>query len=118
MPEKVLLFLDGGFVKKKLQGQTKAFPTVREVIALCTMIMGKPRLQGKELLRVYYYDAPPLDGNTTNPLDGSTVNFSSTPRPPRIGLSSTRLNWSRTLPSAAAHSLKTAGNWGRALSET
>ncbi|HEY4575010.1 MAG TPA: NYN domain-containing protein [Thermoanaerobaculia bacterium] len=80
MPEKVLLFLDGGFVKKKLQTQTKSFPATRDIIGLCTMIMGKPRLQGKELLRVYYYDAPPLDGTTTNPLDGSTVNFSSTPQ--------------------------------------
>lgn len=80
MPERVVLFLDGGFVKKKLQTHLKTFPTPQDVIDLCNRIMGKPRLHGLELLRVYYYDAPPLDGLATNPLDGSTVNFSSTPQ--------------------------------------
>ena len=40
--------------------------------------MGKPRLQGRELLRVYYYDAPPLDGTAVNPLDGTVVDFAAT----------------------------------------
>lgn len=78
MSEKVVLFLDGGFVKKKLQEKTKSFPTVQEIVDLCTTIMGKPRLQGRELHRVYYYDAPPLEGSAFNPLDGSKVNFSTT----------------------------------------
>ena len=78
MSEKIVLFLDGGFVKKKLFAQTKTFPTADDVIGLCTTIMGKPRLHGKDLLRVYYYDAPPLDGVTTNPLDGSQIDFSRT----------------------------------------
>jgi uncharacterized LabA/DUF88 family protein len=78
MPEKVVLLLDGGFVKKKIQAKTKTFPTDTDVIALCNAIMGKPRLQGRELFRVYYYDAPPLDGTAINPLDGTVVNFSTT----------------------------------------
>lgn len=79
MPEKVVLFLDGGFVKKKLHEQTGTFPSVQDVVELCSTIMAKPRLQGKELLRVYYYDAPPLEGKaTTNPLDGTQINFSTT----------------------------------------
>lgn len=78
MAEKVVLLLDGGFVKKKIQGKTKTFPKDSDVIALCNAIMGKPRLQGKELFRVYYYDAPPLDGTAVNPLDGTQVDFSAT----------------------------------------
>ena len=78
MPEKVVLFLDGGFVKKKLQEQTGTFPTVQNVVGLCSIIMSKPRLQGKELHRAYYYDAPPFEGKATNPLDGSQINFSTT----------------------------------------
>lgn len=78
MAEKAVLFLDGGFVKKKLQAQTGAFPTVQDIVGLCTAIMAKPRLRDKELLRVYYYDAPPLEGQATNPLDGSQINFSTT----------------------------------------
>ena len=40
--------------------------------------MNKPRLAGKDLHRVYYYDAPPLEGSAVNPLDGTTINFSTT----------------------------------------
>ncbi len=79
MPEKVVILLDGGFVKKKLQERTKAFPKEQDVLDLITSIMGRARLQGKELMRVYYYDAPPLDGVATNPLDGTQTNFSITP---------------------------------------
>lgn len=78
MPEKVVLLLDGGFVKKKLQARTKTFPTEADVLALCRSIMEKPRLQKAELFRVYYYDAPPLDGSAVNPLDGTAVDFSAT----------------------------------------
>lgn len=78
MPEKTVLLLDGGFVKKKIQARTKIFPKHSDVLMLCDEIMGKPRLQGRELLRVYYYDAPPLDGTAVNPLDGTTVDFAVT----------------------------------------
>lgn len=40
--------------------------------------MGKPRLQGAALFRVYYYDAPPFEGIGTNPIDRSVLNFSTT----------------------------------------
>lgn len=78
MPEKTVLLLDGGFVKKKIQGKTRTFPRESDILLLCDEIMGKPRLQGRDLLRVYYYDAPPLEGTTVNPLDGTTVDFSTT----------------------------------------
>lgn len=78
MPEKVVLFLDGGFIKKKLQKRTGAFPTVQNIVGLCETIMDKPRLLGKELHRVYYYDAPPFEGKAINPLDGTKINFSTT----------------------------------------
>lgn len=80
MPDNVVLLLDGGFVKKKLQVTLKAFPAASDIVSLCKDIMQKPRLQGKALFRVYYYDAPPLDGVTTHPLDGRTINFSATPQ--------------------------------------
>ncbi len=78
MAEKVVLLLDGGFVKKKLAVQYRRFPTERDVLTCCGWILEKPRLLGKELFRVYYYDAPPLEGIATNPLDGTTVDFSQT----------------------------------------
>lgn len=78
MPEKVVLLLDGGFIKKKLAVQCRRFPTERDIVSFCGLTLEKPRLQGKELFRVYYYDAPPLEGVATNPLDGTTVDFSQT----------------------------------------
>lgn len=78
MPEKTVILLDGGFVKKKLQEKSKAFPTTSDVLAFCQDIMGKDRLKHTLLFRVYYYDAPPLSGSAKNPVDGSSVDFSGT----------------------------------------
>ena len=61
MAEKVVLLLDGGFVKKKLEESTHHFPTVAEVVGLCTTIQAKPSLTDTEIFRIYYYDAPPFD---------------------------------------------------------
>lgn len=78
MPDKVVILLDGGFVKKKLQEQSGHFPTVAEVVAVCTRLMQSELLAGKELFRVFYYDAPPFEGQSTNPMDHSVLNFSGT----------------------------------------
>lgn len=79
MPEKIILLLDGGFVKKKLEETTHHFPGVAEVVALCASIQNKQPLNGKELFRIYYYDAPPFGGNVKHPLTGMNVNYSNTP---------------------------------------
>lgn len=79
MAEKTVILLDGGFVKKKLQTIHGAFPTTEHVRALCRRIMEYDRLDDTVLFRVYYYDAPPLSGEATNPVDGSSVSFSGTP---------------------------------------
>jgi len=78
MRERVAILLDGGFVKKKLQAKLKRFPDPRDVVELCQEIMVKPRLQGLDLFRAYYYDAPPLTGATTNPLNGAKIQFEGT----------------------------------------
>jgi uncharacterized LabA/DUF88 family protein len=74
----VALLLDGGFVKKKLEGRLQRFPSTRDVVSFCDELMQRPRLQQKDLFRVFFYDAPPLEGQTTNPIDGSVVQFSGT----------------------------------------
>lgn len=80
MPERVAVLLDGGFVKKKLIEKTRKFPTTAEVVQVVTDVMAKPRLKGAELFRVFYYDAPPLEGTSANPIDKSVVNFSGSPQ--------------------------------------
>lgn len=78
---RVAILLDGGFVKKKLrQRQSKKPPSALDISELCEKIMSTPALVGKELFRVYYYDAPPLDVHATNPLDGSTIDYSNSPQ--------------------------------------
>jgi uncharacterized LabA/DUF88 family protein len=76
MDEKIALLLDGGFVKKKLSDKLKRFPGYQDVLHLCGEILDKPRLSGKNLFRIYYYDAPPLEGTAQNPIDGSVIDFS------------------------------------------
>ena len=79
MAARVAVMLDGGFVKKKLQRQSpRALPDAAAVVALTLRIMDKPRLSGAELLRAYFYDAPPLTATARNPMDGAPVDFSRT----------------------------------------
>lgn len=78
MADKVAILLDGGFVKKRLQRLNKHFPTVAEIDKLCKSIMGHDRLKEHALFRIYYYDAPPLEGTAKNPISGAVINFSTT----------------------------------------
>ncbi len=78
MADRVVLLLDGGFVKKKLQSQLGHFPSVAEVVQLCQTILADLSLQGKELFRIYYYDAPPYEGKSKNPISGILVNYATT----------------------------------------
>lgn len=78
MPHKVVILLDGGFVREKLQTQLEHFPSVAEVVTFSRALLAKPRLQSAELLRIHYYDAPPYTGKETNPVDGSVMDFSAT----------------------------------------
>lgn len=67
MGERVAILLDGGFVKKKLYERLHHFPTVPDVVGLTSALMQQPRLQSKDLFRVYYYDAPPIAANDLVP---------------------------------------------------
>ena len=80
MPEKVVILLDGGFVKKKLSKRSGHFATVQEVTSLCRDIMADDYLKTRELFRIYYYDAPPFEGSSKNPISGTSLNFSATPQ--------------------------------------
>ena len=80
MPEKVAILLDGGFVKKKLAEKHHHFATVQEITNLCPQLMAHSRLAGKDLFRVYFYDAPPFEGTSKNPISGAVLNFSTTPQ--------------------------------------
>jgi len=73
------ILLDGGFVIKKLQQRHRRFPAAADIEQVCQDIQSHPELHGLDLLRIYFYHAPPAAGVITNPLDGSTTDLSSTP---------------------------------------
>lgn len=79
MRQKVVVMLDGGFVKKKLRSSGGHFPTTKDVVGLCDSIMKRDRLSRSELLRIYFYDCPPLAGKSApNPIDRSIIRFDAT----------------------------------------
>jgi hypothetical protein len=49
MPDKVVLLLDGGFVKKKLQARLGRFPSALDIVSLCNDIMQHSRCHGANM---------------------------------------------------------------------
>jgi uncharacterized LabA/DUF88 family protein len=90
---RVAVLLDGGFVRKKLQGRRRAelagsdrvikleeaFPSAEDVLAYVATLLEHPRLVGRELFRIYFYDAPPLSGSKRNPLSKRPYHFDRHP---------------------------------------
>lgn len=71
------VLIDGGFIKKRLGRQLKRFPLPADIDSEVARIKSNPRLKNLDLLRVYYYDAPPATGLIKNPLDGSVLNLAN-----------------------------------------
>ena len=42
--------------------------------------MADDYLTTRDLFRIYYYDAPPFEGSSKNPISGTSLNFSATPQ--------------------------------------
>ena len=79
MNSRYAILLDGGFVTKKLEAKLGQFPNAGAIEAECQRIANHKELQGRDLLRIYFYDAEPFTETLKNPLDGSTSNMSMTP---------------------------------------
>ena len=75
---KYAVFIDGGFIKRKL-GSQRAPLTVVGVATFLERLRTHDALAGLALHRIYWYDAPPLDMSVMRPLSGGRVNFSTTP---------------------------------------
>lgn len=77
MADRVAILLDGGFVTKKLSAQLGRFPNATDVRALIDRVLAEPCLASRELLRVYYYDAPPITDSIRHPIDGRPHDFAA-----------------------------------------
>jgi len=78
MSKRFAILLDGGFVTKVLQFRNKSFPSSVDVEAECQRVIASPHLAGYDLLRIYFYDAPPATGVIKNPIDGSLLDLAKT----------------------------------------
>jgi len=80
MRRKAVIMLDGGYVKKYLEDRLGKFPEPGDILSICAKdIMEHDRLKEAELLRIYYYDAPPFEGTSKNPLSGEAIDFGAAP---------------------------------------
>lgn len=73
MQPKYAVLLDGGFVITKPKKKLKKFPTADDIVAVCNRIGDHDQLSEYDLLRAYFYHAPPLSEETQNPIDGSIL---------------------------------------------
>lgn len=74
------ILLDGGFVTKKLQEALGRAATAEDIVGLCEQISRHEQLAHYELLRIYYYDAPPSTESVKLPVSGATHNLGTTDR--------------------------------------
>lgn len=72
------VLLDAGFLRYQL-GKPGHPIAAEDIEGFVERIKVRPELAGMRLHRVYFYDSRPLDGSGQNPLDGTTVDFGSTP---------------------------------------
>ncbi len=70
------ILLDGGFVIKKIQAQTRAFPSADVVEQLALRVCSDAASADSSLLRAYFYHARPATGEITNPLNAETLRLS------------------------------------------
>lgn len=74
------ILIDGGYLKEILKKSLGQWPKAKDIRDVADKIQKDPLLKDiKELLRVYYYDAPPLSKEVKNPLDGTKTDYSKLP---------------------------------------
>ncbi|MFN3075676.1 MAG: NYN domain-containing protein [Alphaproteobacteria bacterium] len=74
------ILLDGGFLTKKLYEQMKRHATVDDVVAECDRLRAIEHVRDYELLRIYYYDAPPSSERVNYPVSNKDYNLATTDR--------------------------------------
>jgi hypothetical protein len=74
------ILIDGGFFTKKLYQQLGRHATADDIVAECDKMKSIHEVSDYELLRIYYYDAPPSSRVTKRPVSRQTFNLSTTDR--------------------------------------
>ena len=74
------VLLDGGFMTKKLYTRLGRHAVPADVMTECARLGALAHVQDYELLRIYWYDAPPSSERVTHPVSGASLNLATTPR--------------------------------------
>ncbi len=75
------ILLDGGFVTRKLREKRGKFPTADDVDRFCSEeVMTHEAVRHLDLLRIYFYDAPPSQEKLTNPISRTPLSLAQTTR--------------------------------------
>lgn len=74
------ILIDGGFLTKKLYSKLGRHAVADDIVAECERLRGLSDLAGYELLRIYYYDAPPSSESVTTAVSKKRQNLASTER--------------------------------------
>lgn len=75
------ILLDGGFVTKKLYEQLgNKHATADDIMAECERLKKLSEVADYELLRIYYYDAPPSSESVFHPISGNKLDLATTDR--------------------------------------
>lgn len=74
------ILLDGGFVTKKLNEKLGQQSSASDILALCDEIRANAHLANYELMRIYYYDAPPSLETVKMPVSGNDYPLATTDR--------------------------------------
>jgi uncharacterized LabA/DUF88 family protein len=74
------ILIDGGFITKKLYNRLARHATAEDILAECHRIHAHPQLADYELLRIYYYDAPPSSAAVARPVSKQPLKLAATER--------------------------------------
>jgi len=69
------ILIDGGYFTKIFRRRQEQYPNAADVFGVVTHIKDERPFPDWELLRVYYYDAPPLQIKVNNPINGEEINL-------------------------------------------
>jgi uncharacterized LabA/DUF88 family protein len=74
------ILLDGGFLTKKLYEKRRCHATADDVVAECDRLRALAEVADYELLRIYYYDAPPSSEAVTRPVSKTQLRLATSER--------------------------------------
>lgn len=80
MKARYAIMLDGGFITRKLLERLKQPATANDIEAECRRLTAIPQVADYELLRIYFYDAPPSQEAVKLPVSGGAHNLGATAR--------------------------------------